>query len=268
MTFDPPRILLYVPGDRPERFERAASSGADLVIVDLEDAVAPARRSWALEETARWLASRDQNGAVSVWVRVNAGALHEVSRLSGLPTLAGLVLPKVSGESDLASVRRLAPRVPLSPLIESAAGMAAAREVARAAGVAFLQLGELDLAADLRVRARTGRELDPARLEIALASRLGDLPAPPVPVHGETQDMDGYLSWAESVVDLGFRGYTCVHPRQVSAAATLTSDEHELGWARRVLEAARQQGGAFLLDGQLVDEPVIKRARSLLDERR
>lgn len=262
-----PLVQLYVPGDRPDRFDRAAASGADIVILDLEDAVPAQHRGRALDAVIDWLSVRPVDAPAQAWVRVNAGAEHEVIRLRSVAGLGGIVIPKAGSREDLDVVRRHAPDVAIAPLIESASGIAAMSEIATFSGVAWLHLGELDLAADIRLNPRTGRELDPIRLMLVIASRLAGLAPPPVPVHSETLDLEAYATWTRSIIDLGFRGSTCIHPRQVDIARRAwQANVGDLEWAKRVLAAAKEQGAAFLFEGSFIDEPTLKRARAVLED--
>ncbi|HEY7595837.1 MAG TPA: CoA ester lyase [Actinophytocola sp.] len=248
------RTFLFVPGDRPDRFAKAAAAGADVVVVDLEDAVAPADKAAARAHAVAWLAAG--NEAV---VRVNAAGTpwhaEDVAALAGAP----LMLPKAEHAAD---VERAGPVV--VALVESAAGVAAAREVCGAAGVVRVAFGSIDLAAELGVDPASHTALLHARSALVLAAAAA---GGPPPVDGVTTALDDPAAIRRDTahaVELGFTGKLCVHPRQIEPVhAALRPSEEDIEWARRVL-AASAAGSATAVDGRLVDRPVVLRARRLL----
>ena len=259
------RAWLFVPGDRPERFDKAVATGADRVIVDLEDAVAPAAKAAAREALAAWLAGT----SARVAVRLNAADSAEFERdlaLIAAPAVVAVVLPKAE---DPAVLQRLAARrrdVALVPLVESAPGLAAARALARAPGVERLAFGHIDLQVDLGMRNAAEDDLLPYRAEIVLASRLAQIAAP---LDGVTVAIDDPVRLAADVQRarrLGFGGKLCIHPRQVEPVrAGFAPSPADVLWAQRVLAAANAAGGAAVaLDGAMVDKPVILRAEAIL----
>lgn len=262
-----------MPADRPERIGKALHSGAHAVIVDLEDAVAPAAKAAARDALANWL---DGPEAAPVMVRVNAVATPwhaDDVRLCAHPRVQGLMLPKAEAAPPLAALATLAalaaqpaPQRALLPLIESAAGFEALREVARAPGVTRLVFGSLDFQADLGIEGDDDALLF-FRSQIVLASRLAGLAAP---VDGVSTALDDEAALAADTARarrLGFGAKLCIHPRQVAVVnAGLAPAEAELAWARRVLAAAQASGGAAVaVDGKMVDAPVLLRARRLLE---
>lgn len=259
------RSHLYVPGDRPDRFDRAVASGADAVILDLEDAVGADRKGPALEAVVEWLASRVPADGPSLWVRVNRGASEEVRRLARCEALEGICLPKTESSQDVTQVHRLAPQLRLAPLVESAVGVDHLREIAAAPAVAWLHLGEIDLAADLRVTARQGDELDTVRAMLVVASRSAGLAAPPAPVSPELRNLQAFASTTLRLQDLGFSGRACIHPRQVDVVhSLLASGADAVHRAHRLLRAAQEHGeGAFAFEGEMIDEAVLRSARVL-----
>lgn len=251
---------LFVPADRPERFAKAASSGADAVILDLEDAVAPEAKVRARE------ALRTDFTDLPVIVRINAPGTpwHETDREAAaeLPLTAVMIPKSAAGEAFDAACRAI-PH-PIIALVESAAGLATARELAALPSVARLAFGSIDFAADLGV-AHSRQTLLPARFELALASRLASLP---LPVDGVTTAIDDAALIQDDARhgrELGFGGKLCIHPRQiVPVIAGFAPSEAELEWARRVVASGE---GASLVDGAMVDEPVRIRARAVLARR-
>lgn len=264
---------LFVPGSRPDRFDRAASSGADEVVLDLEDAVAPGAKDAARASVVDRL-----RGGGSGWVRVNAvGSPHhdaDVDAVSGCAGLRGLVLPKAEDPDSLAEVRRRLPvDVGLLALVETAVGVDRARAMATGGVVDRLALGAVDLALDLGAD-ETDEALLLARSTLVLASRLGGLPAPVDGVTAATGDDGAAREAAARARALGFGGKLCLHPRQLAPVREgFAPTAAQVAWAERVLEASRRHGedvgegpepGVFALDGEMVDRPVLVRARAVL----
>ena len=259
------RTLLFVPGDRPERFDKAAAAGADLVIIDLEDAVRAEGKEQARDAVHSWLA--DHSAGHRACVRVNAVDTpwhdDDLAVLRGL--VAGVVLPMAADAFAATAVHR-ATDAPVLAIVETARGVLRCGELAEAEGVVRLAFGALDLAADL------GTD-DPetfarVRTQLVLASRAAGLDGP---VDSVTTDVtDGAAAGRDAVAGkaAGMRGKLFVHPRQVApVAAAFAPDEAEVAWARRVLEAGEGGGiggGVAVLDGAMVDEPVLARARRIL----
>ncbi len=217
----PPLTWLYVPGDRPERFAKGLASETDVVIVDLEDAVAPGHKD-AARENARSLLS----GATAkpVVVRINdirsAWGAADLGALGDAASLAGVRIPKVESAEDVRLVRAgLQSRtLPLHCLIESARGVEAAFEIASAdPNVASIALGEADLRSDLGVTDEEG--LLWARSRIVVAARAADLPAPAMSVYTNIDDSEGLAASCRRGRALGFIGRAAIHPRQLSVIA-------------------------------------------------
>jgi len=258
------RSFLFVPGNRPERFDKACEAGADCVILDLEDAVAPGDKQRAREAIGRWLApdkavSIRLNGADTDWFDADL-------ELMGMPGIAGIVLPKAESKEQIEAVcSDMKLSLPIIPLIESASGLWHCDEIAAAAGVVRLAFGSVDFQLDLGI---TGdqEELLFARSQLVLVSRVkGLLP----PVDGVTVALEDAAALEHDIVRarrLGFGGKLCIHPRQIASVnAGFGPQPAELAWARQVVEAARNAGdNAVRLDGKLIDRPIIERARMLL----
>ncbi len=269
------RTFLFVPADRPERHARALASGAGGVIVDLEDAVAPDRKA---EARAQLKASFGALGAVQrrrLLVRINASGtpwhghdLAEVGELVAQGLIAGVMLPKAERAADLQLLgAAIGPKGLLVPLIESAAGLEAARELAAAPQVLRLAFGNLDFQADLGLACDANEaELVPVRLALVLASRRAGLAAP---IDGVTPDWRDTVRLARDAARArrgGFGAKLCIHPDQVAPVhAALGPNPDELAWARRVMDATRAAGGGVVsLDGRMVDAPVVRLAERLL----
>ncbi|MBX5137677.1 CoA ester lyase [Rhizobium lentis] len=257
MALDNFIVPLFVPGNRPERFEKAAASGADAIIIDLEDAV-PAEA----KDAARAALKADFTG-LPVIVRVNGEGTpwhtDDIAAVSKMP-LAALIVPKAEMGGGLAALAA-GLQLPVLPLVESAQGLSQAREIAALPGVMRLVFGSVDFCADLGC-AHTREALLAARSELVLASRLAGLPAP---VDGVTTSIDNselIKSDAHYGLELGFGGKLAIHPRQIEAIRSgFRPQPSEIAWAKKILASG---DGACAVDGAMVDEPVRIRARSIL----
>lgn len=253
------RAPLFVPADRPERFAKAAASGADAVIVDLEDAVAPERKDQARS------ALMGLPGRVPVIVRINAAGTpwHDADLLAlrGL-AIAAVMLPTAEDVATVAAVASsLSGKAPIIALIESAKGLSEARRIAALPGVVRLAFGSVDFCVDLGMD-HLREALLPARLELVLASRLAGIAAPIDGVTTNFNDLALVRDDACHARALGMRGKLCIHPRQVAEVTrAFAASKAEMDWARRVLVAG---DGAVAVDGAMVDEPVRQRARQIL----
>ncbi|MEJ8856128.1 CoA ester lyase [Variovorax robiniae] len=263
------RSLLFVPGNRPERFQKAARSGADAVILDLEDSVPAAEKATAREAIAReWVAL--QACDVPLVVRINASDTaageDDLVWLKGLnPRPAAIMVPKAELLQALAAVHERLDGIATLPIIESAAGYAALPSLAAAPGVLRLAVGHIDFMADMGIQCGDEQEseLAPLRFAVAIATRLNRL-APAV--DGVTVQIDDEARLridAQRALRFGYGGKLCIHPRQVALIhQALAPTEPELDWARRVIAAdAAAEGAAVQLDGCMVDLPVVLQAR-------
>jgi citrate lyase subunit beta/citryl-CoA lyase len=260
-----PITYLFVPGNRPDRFGKALDSGADAIILDLEDAVAPAEKDAARDSVGSWL-DRHRSESARVLVRINDDTSpwfeSDIDLLRRV-TPAGVMLPKAERAGQIAAALR--PGGIVVPLIETALGLRGVNEIAAAPGVQRLAFGTLDFAVDLELSGDE-RGLIPPAMAIALASRCaGKVP----PIAGVTPALDDDdalsrdLAFARAV---GFTAKLCIHPRQVAAVRrALAPSEAELDWARRVIAAAEGGAGAMQVDGRMVDRPVLLKAKSILD---
>jgi citrate lyase subunit beta/citryl-CoA lyase len=254
--------LLFVPGNQPDRFPKAASAGADVVVCDLEDAVPTDAKDDARSAVVDWLA--DGRRAA---VRVNApGTAPHRADLAALAAvgehLAGILVPMAETPKSLAAVVEALPGIAVMALVETARGIRAAAELAAVDGVVRLGLGHLDLAADLGADP-AGPLIAHCRHELVLAARTAGS-APPVDgVTPHVRDDDLVAADAFTAKRSGFGGKLCIHPAQVHpVAAAFAPSAQETAWARRVLTAA--SGGVSVVDGAMVDAPVLARARTIL----
>ncbi|MEV6744550.1 CoA ester lyase [Streptomyces sp. NPDC051080] len=263
MTALVPLTWLYVPGDRPDVVRKARDSGADVVIVDLEDAVAPDRKEYARSATAELLSEAAGDTAVPVHVRVHTEA--DVIALAGLPGLAELRLPKITHAASVHHIAAVAPGVALCPLLESALGIEHAYSVAAShPQVRSIALGEADLRADLGVRDDAG--LDWSRSRVVVAARAAGLAPPTQSVFPDVRDLDGLWTSCAHGRALGFLGRAAIHPRQlpvIERAFRPTPQEIEAA-AEIVAAAVADEGALALPDGRFVDAAVVASARRTL----
>lgn len=259
--------VLFVPANAPEKHDRAFGCGADAVIVDLEDAVAPAAKDAARAMLTESLAVERSSSSVAL-VRINSpltaqgrGDLEAVTRTQ----VDGVVVPKADLEAIAAAA---AAGLPLVAMIETAAAVLHAAEIAAHPAVAALLLGPVDLGAELGIRdTPDGDELIAARSQMVLAAAAAGKQGPldgPCMTPRDERALELEIARARR---LGFAGKTCVHPAQIAAVAHAFSPTgQELEWARGVVDAFGDGAGrgVFLLDGEIVDEPVVRRARRIL----
>lgn len=262
--------LLYAPADRPELVRKALASDADVVVVDLEDAVAPGRKEAARSALAELLADVHER---QVQVRVNAlgspWADADLAAVGALPAGVGVRIPKVESASDVHRVAAAAEGRALHPLVETAVGVEAAYDIARAhALVASLGMGEADLRSDLGVSGDAGLAF--ARSRIVNAARAAGMPAPSMSAWTNVRDEDGLARSCAVGRGLGFLGRSAIHPRQLpTIVAAFTPTEAELEQARLVVESLRDaeevgDGAVVLADGTFLDRAMVERARRTL----
>ena len=286
------RSYLFAPGDNEKLLGKVFDAGADAVVLDLEDAVAPARKEQARQMTAAALQHYDRQGnqqgngqGAAVYVRLNAGSTglwREDLRAVVHPALRGLRLAKAESAEELKQLNEALTEaesragltvgsLTVTPTIESAAGLLAAAEMAKLPRVEAFAFGATDFLRDI------GAELDAAetatlyaRSQLVVVSRAAGLRPPIASVHTRLQDLEGLRATSEAARQLGFFGRSCIHPSQLAVIhEVFTPKPEQLAEARAMIEAfenAQAAGaGAFALaDGQFVDRAVVERARALV----
>jgi citrate lyase subunit beta/citryl-CoA lyase len=263
------RSLLYTPGTRPDRVGTARSCGADAVIVDLEDAVPWDEKPRARDGVAAALAEAANTPGAPVWVRINSDDFSDDLEAALAPALAGLVLPK----AEPALLARLdaalaGNQVPVIALIETAAGVLHADELAGHQRVARLAVGEADLGAELRISPEEAGAFDAIRLQVVLASSAAGLPAPIGPVERQLHAEDALARSSQRLLRQGFRGRTALHPRQIAAINDAFSPSPEdIRRARAMIEEfdSAQTGTLVRAGGEFVDRAVLRQAREVLE---
>jgi citrate lyase subunit beta/citryl-CoA lyase len=245
----PPLTWLYVPADRPDRVEKALASAAHAVIVDLEDGVQPGAKHEARANLAGLLAAP---AAKPVYVRVNAGSDDDLAALAGL-AIDGVVVPKMERAEDVP------PGLRVIALVETAAGVEAAYEIARADGVVGLSLGEADL------RSQTGAEdFDWARARLVNAAVAAGLPRPPQSVYAHVRDLDGLAASCRRGRQLGHLGRAAIHPDQLPVIEqAFLPTEAEVERARATIDRL-EQGVGMLGGGEFVDPAMLGAAQQVV----
>ncbi|MCB4321980.1 CoA ester lyase [Alcaligenes sp. 13f] len=263
-----PISYLFVPGNRPERFDKAVRTDADAVIIDLEDAVPVHAKDQARTQLHAWL----QNTSQAVIVRINSYDtpwFNDDLLACAHPMVSAIMVPKAQAVEQLTACAKAAPQAQLLPLIETAIGFASLKEIASAPHVARLAFGSIDFQLDLGIDDENEGLLF-FRSRLVYLSKLYELAAPIDGVSVEINDSDRVRADAERSKRLGFGAKLCIHPAQIAAIhAGFCPTQKELLWARRIIE--RCEGGqedTYMLDGKMIDKPVISRARALVKQAR
>lgn len=261
------KSLLFVPGSRPERFDKAAASGADTIIIDLEDAVLPEAKAEARAAAIEWLGQR---GDVRAGLRINSPRTAEgCADIAALAASDGspdfIMVPKAETGVDMEIVgEALNQSAPLIAVIESGRGLRRAFDIAKQspAGVLF---GGADYSASLGADLSNWDAMIVARGTIAGACGAAGVPAYDVP-YLDVKDTDGLTSSTRQAKAMGFAGRACIHPSQVVPVnAAFAPTEDEIIDARAIIKALEDsQGGAALHNGKLIDRPIILAAQRTL----
>lgn len=274
------RSYLYVPGDQPDKLAKAAERGADAIIIDLEDGVAPEAKDRARREASLWLTGRKTGERPAVWVRVNHDDRMADDVMAVIaPGLSGICLPKVdtpervealdevlqAAEREIGMTRAT---LGVVPLIETPGGLLDAKAIAGAGRVRHLALGEADLCASLGVDPSPDhRELWSIRTQIVVVSAAAAIGPPTGPISTDFKDLDAFRASTEALRRMGFGARAAIHPTQVAVInEVFTPSDEQVAAARKLLDRYEEQGGGVLLDddGRMVDEAVVRAARRTL----
>ncbi|MFT4562119.1 MAG: citrate lyase subunit beta/citryl-CoA lyase [Gammaproteobacteria bacterium] len=279
----PNRSFLFTPGNHSRRVEKAFTTGADAVILDLEDAVAVAEK---VATRAIVVEALQKSRVCRGYVRINSidteYCFDDLETVVG-PWLDGIMLPKVERAADLQAVdwmltslerRHGLPlgSIDLLPIIETALGHANARSIAASSErLKRLSFGGGDYTRDLNIQwTFEEQELSAVRAEVVLASRLANIEAPIDTVFIHIKEPDHFDRSAQKGREFGFQGKLCIHPDQVAAAnRAFTPSEAETVWARKIIssfQAAEAEGLASIqVDGYFVDYPIVEKAQRIVD---
>ena len=267
--FNRPKTWLFVPASKIERVPKAFASGADAVIVDLEDAVAAADKAQARQALLDYYASAAYQ---PVWVRINQAGSDEFAKdmqiCVQMPNLAGIILPKAEHKHDLEKVHTQT-NLPVIALVESALGLHQLNDMAQANGLYGFSYGFLDLCNDVGVQVGTAAAdifANQLRYQLLIVSKVYGLSAPVDTIYPDFNDTDGLASRVQLWSQMGLSGMLCIHPKQVAVVhESLAPTQAELDFAKKVVEEYQSSGKAvFQIEGQMVDMPVIKRCQQLL----
>ena len=281
------RSLLFSPGDSPDLMRKAPGAGADVICFDLEDAVAPGRKDEARAAVGEVLADPAFDPDAEVCVRLTAespaadldGVLGEggedgTGDETGAVRLDAVMLPKVEAADRVERVAELCAErgrdLAVFALVETAAGVLSAREIAAADATDALVFGAEDLAADVgATRTDKGTEVLYAREHVVLAASAAGVDAIDT-VYTDFSDEAGLREDAAFARRLGYDGKLAIHPAQVEPITeAFTPDPADVEWAERVLDArdeAKREGRAvFQVDGEMIDAPLIAQAERILD---
>ena len=255
------RTFLFVPGNRPERFSKAVAAQPDIVIIDLEDAVSAADKDTARGHVDEWLSTGNPgmvriNAVDTDWHEADLALVGE----HGVPVM----VPKAERADTIRHVARLTPAPVIVPLVESAAGITAAADICAAPGVQRLAFGSIDLATELGIDPDDRDALLLSRSTLVLAAAAAGLAGPIDGVTTALTDMRPLVDDFAYARRLGMTAKLCIHPAQVAAVhAAAAPSADELQWAQRIIAACGDNGSALAVDGQMVDAPVLERARRI-----
>lgn len=263
------RSQLFVPGNRPDRFEKACQAGADLVCIDLEDAVGPAEKASARDEVLKWLAETDHK---NVSLRINAvetsyGQADIAALQSCELTLPFIMVPKVASKAELSSLDDVLPKAlgPIFAIIESAAGLVNADEIFAHKRVSFGMYGAIDYAGEVGCDQSWDTHLY-ARSRLVAAASAFDVQFFAGP-HTSVRDLDDCETTTYRLKTLGIHARSAIHPAQISHIhAALAPSEAEISYAEKVIAADKAaNGNVVLLDGKFIEAPIVKKARRVLE---
>jgi citrate lyase subunit beta/citryl-CoA lyase len=277
---------MFTPGDRPAMMRKAPSAGADVIVFDLEDAVAPDAKDEARAAVREVLADPDFSPDCEVCVRVNPAGIAADDDLRGVfgqsdddtaseaaDTLDSVMLPKTEEADDAEILADLLDErdaeVPILALVETAAGILSAESIAAVPEVDALVFGAEDLAADVgATRTDEGTEVLHAREHVLLAASAADVDAIDT-VYTDIEDTEGLRDETEFAIQLGYDGKMAIHPAQVAPInESFTPDPERVEWAENVLaakeEADAEGRGVFRVDGEMIDAPLVAQAERVL----
>jgi citrate lyase beta subunit len=259
--------FLFVPGDRPDRFEKALRSNGDVVIIDWEASVIPSGKEAARLNTISFLKQADGR---RVAVRLNPYSGHDfLDDAAALwafhERIAGAFLTMVSSADEVGTAAKaLPPSLPLVGMIETAKALIQVDDIAACRPLCRIAFGNMDFQTDLQLPTEENVGLIYPSSRLIIASRAAGLPGPIAGATENIADLDHFVASARFERNLGFLAKLCVHPSQLAPARQVFApSEDEIAWAKRVLEATRDSH-AIMIDGRMIDRPVIDRAHKII----
>jgi citrate lyase subunit beta/citryl-CoA lyase/(S)-citramalyl-CoA lyase len=262
------RSQLFVPGNRPDRFEKACQAGADLVCIDLEDAVGPSEKSKARQDVLAWLA---QTQYQNVSLRINGlntedGSADIAALKSCGLKLPFIMIPKVASKSDMNDLDDALPNAlgPFFAIIESAEGLMSCEDIFSHGRVNLAMYGAIDYAGDVDCDLSWDTHLYP-RSRLVMAAAVHDVQMFAGP-HIEVRDLEDCEASTRRLKTLGFHARSAIHPAQIDRIhAALMPSEEEVAYAKKVIAADEAaQGNVVMMDGTFIEAPVVKKARRIL----
>ncbi|WP_435154117.1 HpcH/HpaI aldolase/citrate lyase family protein [Haladaptatus sp. DFWS20] len=274
----PRRSVMFTPGDRPEMMRKAPGAGADVIVFDLEDAVAPERKAEAREAIRSVLTDPEFDPDCEVCVRVNPAGVTADDDLrgiaDGMDSVNSIMLPKTGSSGDVETLSRLLSEhdceVPILSLVETARGVLNAAEIGAEPAADALVFGAEDLSADIgATRTDEGTEVLYAREHVVLAASATGVDAIDT-VYTDFGDTEGLTEETEFAIQLGYDGKMAIHPAQVLPINdAFTPDPERIEWAEAVLSAKAEADadgrGVFRVDGEMIDAPLIAQAERILE---
>jgi citrate lyase subunit beta/citryl-CoA lyase len=271
------RSVLFSPGDRPALLYKAPGTGADTVVFDLEDAVAPGRKAEARVSVNGVLTDPAFDPDCEVCVRVNPDPAMADSdletALEGDPRIDAVVVPKADSAATVREMDELIREhgydLPVIALCESAQGILHAEAIAATPAVDAIAFGAEDLSADIgATRTESGEEVAYARQHVVLAAGAADVDAIDT-VFTDIEATDRLAEETAFANRLGYSGKMAIHPAQVSVINEgFTPETEAVEWARTVLEAREaadaDERGVFRVDGEMIDAPLLARAERIM----
>lgn len=260
---------LFVPATKIERVAKAFASGADAVIVDLEDAVAQVDKAQARDALQQYYDSADYQ---PVWVRINqAGStdyVEDMKLCEQMPNLAGIILPKAERAADIEYIHHLS-GLSVIALVESAVGLHQLNIMASASGLVAFSYGFLDLCNDVQVQVGTAAAdiiANQIRYQLLISSKVHQLSAPIDTVYPEFNNIEGLSQRVKLWSQMGMSGMLCIHPKQVATVQeSLRPSDADIDFAKCVIAEYERTGKAvFKVEGNMIDAPVIERCYQLL----
>jgi len=273
---EPRRSVLFTPGDEAGMMRKALESDADVVVFDLEDSVAPDAKDKARDSVGEVIGETGKN-TPEVWVRLNplwSGGDEDLESLTDSTEPSCFVIPKAESGEDIQEVvgklQETGVSAGLVPILETSSGILNAAEIADGSRVSAVVFGAEDLCADLGARrTEDGHEVVYARQKVVTAAAAAGVDAVDT-LWTEFKDTDGLREDTERGIGLGYDGKLAIHPTQVGLINdAFTPDGRKIEWAERIIEAkkgADEDGkGVFEVDGEMVDEPLVEQARTVLE---
>jgi citrate lyase subunit beta/citryl-CoA lyase len=263
------RSYLYVPANNLEMLKKAPSRGADALIVDLEDSVAPMDKGQARENLVSWLDDLVTN--TQIWIRINADEIDQDLKVIQSEKVHGLVVPKATHSNMSYVSEKVGDRYQLSALIETAEAVLDSYRIAQVTGVSFLQIGVLDLNAELGLSNDDyGDIIKSAFSHLVFASAAAGINQPIAPMYRDFNDVEGLGDSCRHLRSNGFFGRSCIHPKQIQRInAEFSFSAEDIAEAEAILNAIeKSQGVALDSKGRMIDMASAKQARRVINSSR